>query len=210
MIKLLQNKLKEDNPDSNVIALHCLLHQESLCKSALNLSHVIKPVVNVVNTIRARALNHRQFAALLEDVEAEFGDVIYHNSVRWLSLGKVLKRVWALREEILLFLDMKGIACEFADKMKCEEWKFEFMFSIDIFEKLNELNVSLQGKGLLVHEMLMNVESFKSKLSLVARQSGEGNFCHFPVLKQQKVSSSASSKIKKHLLSLEKEMGNRF
>ena len=71
-----------------------------------------KAFVSVVNTIRARALNHRQFKSLIEDMEVEYEDVIHHNSVRWLSLGKVIKRVWVLHYEILLFLDMKGISCD--------------------------------------------------------------------------------------------------
>ena len=97
---------------------HCILHQESLCKAALDLRHVIDPIVSVVNTIRARALRHRQFKSLLEDLKAEYGDVIYHNSVRWLSLKKVIKRVWSLQDEIFLFLDMKNISHDFVTKVK--------------------------------------------------------------------------------------------
>ena len=115
-----------------------------------------------------------------------------------------------MREEIILFLQMKGIVCDFEEKMSCEEWKYEFMFTIDMFGKLNELNVKLQGKGMLVHKMLENLKSFRNKLSLFARQAGERKFCHFPLMEKQKVSSSASSKVKSHLLSLENEMANRF
>lgn len=141
VVKLVEDKIRKDNPNQAFLSFHCILHQENLCKSALNLKHVVDPVVSVVNTIRARALNHRQFKSLLEDMEAEHGDVLYHNNVRWLSLGKVLKRVWDLRKEILLFLDMKWIACEFVTKMDCDEWKYELMFAADVFEMLNELNV---------------------------------------------------------------------
>ena len=37
--------------------------------------------------------------------------------------------------------------------MECDEWKYELMFTADIFDKLNELNVTLQGKGLFAHDM---------------------------------------------------------
>ena len=147
MVKLLKKILKAEDANSNVILFHCILHQESLCKAALDLRHVIDPIVSVVSKIRARALRHRQFKSLLEDLKAEYGDVIYHNSVRWLSLGKVIKRVWSLQNKILLLLDMKNISHDFVTKVKCEEWRYEMMFADDVFEKLNELNVALQGKG---------------------------------------------------------------
>lgn len=81
-------------------------------------------VDSVVNTIRAMALNHQEFKSLLEDMEADYSDEIYHNSVRWLSLGKVLKQVWELQNEILHFLDTKGISFDFVTKMGCEKWKY--------------------------------------------------------------------------------------
>lgn len=67
------------------------------------MKNVVDAVTKIVNFIRARALNHRQFVALLEENEAEHGDISYHCTVRWLSLGKVLKSVWDLRDQIQEF-----------------------------------------------------------------------------------------------------------
>ena len=53
---------------------------------------MVKPVVSVVNTVRARALNHRQFKSLLEDMEAEYEDVIHHNSVEVVEPGQSDKK----------------------------------------------------------------------------------------------------------------------
>ena len=103
------------------MSFHCILHQESLGKVALDLRHVVDPFVSVVNTIRARALLHRQFKFFLEDLKVEYVGVIYNNSVRWLSLGKVTKRVRSLKDEILLFLAIKNISHNFVTKVKCEE-----------------------------------------------------------------------------------------
>ena len=47
----------------------------------------------MVNFIRARSLNHRQFVALLEKIKTEHGDIGHHTVVRWLNLEKVLRRV---------------------------------------------------------------------------------------------------------------------
>ena len=61
--------MKGEHPLHSVISFHCIIHQESLCKS------VFDPVVHVFNLIRARGLNHRQFKRLLDDMESEYSDV---------------------------------------------------------------------------------------------------------------------------------------
>jgi zinc finger BED domain-containing protein 5/7/8/9 len=76
-------------------------------------------------------------------LESEYSDVFYHTNVRWLSLGKILKRVWNLKDEIVLFLEMKDITVELATQMKRSEWMSDFTFPVDIFDRLNELNVKL-------------------------------------------------------------------
>ncbi|CAI9729984.1 Hypothetical predicted protein [Octopus vulgaris] len=78
LVKLLNDKIKEDFPLHSVLSFHCIIHQESLCKSSLKLKHVIEPVVHAVNLIRSRGLKHRQFRSFLEDVEADFTDVLYY------------------------------------------------------------------------------------------------------------------------------------
>ena len=100
LLKRIQDKVKEENPDQDVILLHCIIHQESLCKSVLQLNHVLDPVVKLVNFIRARELNHHQFITFLEETNADHQDLLYHSRVRWLSLGKVFQRVWELKDEI--------------------------------------------------------------------------------------------------------------
>lgn len=115
IFKLLENKLNAEH----ILLFHGILHQENLCKAALDLKHVIDPVVSMVNTIRARVLNHRQFKSLFEDMDAVYRYVIYHNSVQWMSLCKVLKRIWELKNEILLFPGIKEISSNFVATMGC-------------------------------------------------------------------------------------------
>lgn len=112
----------------------------------------------MINLIRARALQHRQFQALLEDLDIEHSDIICYSSVCGLSLGKILMRVWDLKEEIVMFLEMKGFMCDFFTNIFNEEWKSDFMFAFDIVEQLNELNVKLQGNSLFAHEMYVHVK----------------------------------------------------
>ena len=91
----------------NLIAYHCLIHQQALCaKTGCGLQDTMKTVVESVNLIHARSLNHRRFQnhlALLGD--AEFGDVLlFYNSVRWMSRGAFLERFAALLPHIVSFL----------------------------------------------------------------------------------------------------------
>lgn len=110
--------MKDENPDQDLIFLHCIIHQESLCKSVLQLNHVTDPVVELVNFIRARGLNRRQFITFLEETDADHHDLLYHSRVRWLSLGKVCQRVWELKEEIRSFLDLMGKSGEFPERKR--------------------------------------------------------------------------------------------
>ncbi|GAA6218713.1 toll-like receptor 7 [Lates japonicus] len=51
LLKRIQEGVKEDKPEQEVIFLHCIIHQEALCKSVLQLDHIVKPVVKLVNFI---------------------------------------------------------------------------------------------------------------------------------------------------------------
>ena len=121
------------------------------------------PVVRAVNLIRARGLKHRQFRSFLEDIEADFTDVLYHTNIRWLSMGKVLKRMWDVKAEVVMFFNMKEISCDFSKEMESDEWVCDFAFAVDIMQKLNELNTKLQGKGVFAHELYVEVKEFQSK-----------------------------------------------
>ena len=88
------------NSELKLVFLHCIIHQNVLCKSVLKQNHVTDVVTKTFNVIRTSALNHRLFVSFLEEFETEHGDKGYHTAVRWLSLGKVLKRVRDLRAQI--------------------------------------------------------------------------------------------------------------
>lgn len=209
LLKRIQDKVKEENPEQDVIFLHCIIHQEALCKTVLQLDHVVKPVVKLVNCIRARGLQHRQFIKFLEETDADHQDLLYHSNVRWLSLGKVCLRVWELKGEISSFLESIGKADDFPELCNTE-WLCDFAFAVDILTHMNELNVKLQGKDQFVHEMYNNVRAFKAKLNLFSRQLSNKSFTHLPTLATQK---DAPQHVKKYITSLEdlhREFCRRF
>ncbi|GBM13446.1 General transcription factor II-I repeat domain-containing protein 2A [Araneus ventricosus] len=65
----------QNYPGNNVVFLHCVIHQDALCKSALNMKPVLDAVVKLVNTIRSRGLTHRQYRDFLHSVQSEYSDV---------------------------------------------------------------------------------------------------------------------------------------
>ena len=209
LLNRLQEKVKEENPDQDVIFLHCIIHQEVLCKSILQLNHVMNPVIKLVNFIRARGLQHRQFIAFLEETDADHQDLLYHSRVRWLSLGKVFQRVWELKEEITAFLELMGRSDEFPE-LSDKNWLCDFAFAVDILSHMNELNTKLQGKDQFVHDMYTNVRAFKSKLTLFSRQISNKSFTHFPTLAMQKEATRNAQKYSKSLDDLHGEFCRRF
>ena len=98
LLKRLSDRVGEvDCTRELILFLHCIIHQKVLCKKVLDMKHVVDPVVKVVNFIKARGLNHRQFITLLENCDSDHSGVLCHTAVRWLSMGKVLRRVWDLK-----------------------------------------------------------------------------------------------------------------
>lgn len=66
---------------SDLIGGNCIIHQESLMKA----NNVMATVVSTINYIKSKGLNNRQFKEPLSDLESEYGDLVYHCEVRWLS-----------------------------------------------------------------------------------------------------------------------------
>ena len=57
-----------ENHAGELTVYHCIIHQESLCGKALKIEHVMSTITRVVNLIRAKGLNHRQFKFFLEEI----------------------------------------------------------------------------------------------------------------------------------------------
>ena len=134
-----------------------------MCAKSVKFDHVMKKFVSTINFIKSQALNHRQFQQFLEDVEAECGNLIYYCEVRWLSKGKMLKRLYDLRDEIATFMDMKGkIIPELSD----DNWVRDLAFLVDLTMHFNDLNTKLQGQGQFVHHLYSHVKTFQKKLQL--------------------------------------------
>lgn len=179
-VTLLQKAL-----DRDLLAFHCILHQEALCAQTFPAEciEVMNHVIQIVNKILAKALNHRQFRALLEEVESEYADLLLHNKVRWLSRGEVLRRFVACLEHVNTFLKTKGLNYPQLDDIN---WLEKLHFMVDMTCHLNTLNKSLQEQGNTALQMLEAVLSFERKLTVLARDVQRGTLSHFSSLREFK------------------------
>ncbi|XP_076030406.1 protein FAM200C-like [Oratosquilla oratoria] len=93
--------VKEKAP--HVLTTHCVLHRQALASKTLpkKLKEVMGVVVQTVNYIRGRALNHRLFKKFCDKIGADYGMLLYHTEVRWLNRVRVLPCVVEIRNEIL-------------------------------------------------------------------------------------------------------------
>jgi hypothetical protein len=137
-------------------------------------------VVSIVNFIRSRGLTHRLFRTFLEEVSANYSDLLCHTEVRWLSSGRVLQRFVALRDEIVQLLE--NYPRKFPE-LHDDKWNNDLYFLCDITCHLNEINMQLQGKSKLIFEMITALQSFKMKLQFKSQLS-RGETGHFPTCKK--------------------------
>ncbi|XP_064106917.1 zinc finger BED domain-containing protein 5-like [Macrobrachium nipponense] len=121
---------------------HCCLHREALAvkKMLSDLKETINEVIKVVNFIKAKPLHSRVFASLCQEMGPIHITLLLHTEVRWLSRGKILSRVYELRNEIEVFLreHKSSLLSHFTD----EVWVCKVAYLADIFWKFKELSLS--------------------------------------------------------------------
>lgn len=156
---------KVGHPD--ILSTHCILHREQLASKKMSpeLNEVLSDVINIVNLIRHKALNSRLFEALCEELGSQYTHLLLHAEVRWLSRGKILSRLFALREEVKLFFQQQN-NLKFQELLSDDEWVAKLAYLSDIFSLLNELNISMQGQLKDVFTLRDKIEAFKKKLLL--------------------------------------------
>ncbi|CAM2096980.1 unnamed protein product [Caretta caretta] len=124
-------------------------------------------VVQIVNFICARPLHSHQFVELVAQIETEYGDLIMHTEVCWLSHGKVLDSFLALLPEIKQFLAQKS---QVFPELEDENWIWDVAFFVDITGHLNALKESLQGKNHLLPTLTASVRKFMLHQQLLSTQ----------------------------------------
>ena len=145
-------------------------------------------------------------------MDAEHRHLLLHTEIRWLSRGRSLARVFELREPLQRFLSekMSPLAAHFSD----EEWVAKLAYLCDIFNLLNELNRSLQGKMTTVFQLADKVAALKAKLDLWGRRVNRGIFDMFQtftgILEETEPEPSFTQLVHDHLSLLLKSLSATF
>ena len=90
-----------------VVNVPCMIHREALlAKKLVNQENncQLADVISVATAALKNAKSNRAFQEIVKEIEDE-RRLVYHSEVRWLSRGRVMKRVWKVREEVLLWFN---------------------------------------------------------------------------------------------------------
>ena len=133
----------------HIIQTHCIIHREVFVGKiwhnySLKSTLILSSCVKIVNSIKARPLQSRMFSKLCDKLGSEHTSLLLHTEVRWLSRGKIVERVFKLREKLSIFLQEHnaGLASLVADEI----WLGKLAYLADIFNFLNQINLSLHGR----------------------------------------------------------------
>ena len=89
------------------VVSHCIILQDNLCANVMAFAEVMNNIVQCVNYISEKLLNHRQFKAFQEYLDCGYPDVVYFSAVQWLIRAASLKMIWHLRQKNKLFMESK-------------------------------------------------------------------------------------------------------
>nr|XP_035968516.1 general transcription factor II-I repeat domain-containing protein 2 isoform X5 [Halichoerus grypus] len=180
LVTKLKSKVAMICKDSDLKSVCCIIHPESLCAQKLKMDHVMSVVVNSVNWICSRGLNHSEFTTLLYELDSQYGSLLYYTEIKWLSRGLVLKRFFESLEEIDSFMSSRGKPLP---QLSSQDWIRDLAFLVDMTMHLNTLNISLQGHSQVVTQMYDLIRAFLAKLCLWETHLARNNLAHFPTLK---------------------------
>ncbi|XP_032460522.1 general transcription factor II-I repeat domain-containing protein 2 isoform X2 [Phocoena sinus] len=180
LVTKLKSKVAMACKGSDLKSVCCIIHPESLCAQKLKMDHIMSVVVNAVNWICSRGLNHSEFTTLLYELDSQYGSLLYYTEIKWLSRGLVLKRFFDSLEEIDSFMSSRGKPLP---QLSSQDWIKDLAFLVDMTMHLNTLNISLQGHSQIVTQMYDLIRAFLAKLCLWETHLARNNLAHFPTLK---------------------------
>jgi len=165
-------------------SFHCIIHQENLFAKASGCEETMKTLISIIKQIRGghRALTHRTFREFLEELDAEFSDILLFTEVRWLSKGKCIERLFSLKTEVALFLENEATAeaKELSLLLSNPSFLIKFAFLCDITSFFSKLNLNMQGKYKFIFDLVSAVSNFKRRIIMLEQQFKNGDFKNFP------------------------------
>lgn len=191
--------VREKNPE--IVLTHCFLHREALMMKTIGpaLQEVLNEVVKMVNYIKSKPMKSRIFAQLCIEMESPHQTLLMHTEVRWLSRGKVLVRVYELRNEMAVFFEEEKHEA-YSTKLRDSQWCIKLAYLADIFEKFNTLNKSMQGKKENIITSCEKLNAFFLKLCTWRNLAVDDNFEPFPLVLQYSGDTVAMNLVKPLIL----------
>ncbi|XP_050058667.1 zinc finger BED domain-containing protein 5-like [Aphis gossypii] len=171
------------NIAKNCSSSHCMIHRQALAAKKLSVSFkkALDEVVKIINFIKSRPLQNRLFKILCEDMGSVHTSLLLHTEVRWLFRGKILTRIFELRDEVRAFFLEHNF--ELKDRFLDQMWLLKVAYLSDIFTKINELNFTLQGRHVNVFTAHEKIHAFKKKLDFWKICMSSNKFDCFPTIK---------------------------
>ena len=108
---------------------------------------------------------------MCENLDSDHLQLLHHSEVRWLSKGQVLNHLFELRRQVYMFLqDQRSpLAEHYIDDCFCAK----LAYLSDIFDQLNQLNKSMQGRNSSVFLFADKIEGLKKNIKSLEKK-GEG------------------------------------
>uniref|UniRef100_A0A7M4F4W3 Zinc finger BED-type containing 5 n=1 Tax=Crocodylus porosus TaxID=8502 RepID=A0A7M4F4W3_CROPO len=209
--------VKKEAP--HVIITHCFLYGHALAtKIPTNLKEVLSTAIKVINFIRSRSLNHRIFKRFCQEMGAEYEVLLYHTEICWLSREQVLKCLFELRAEVSLFLKEKENPL--LEHFEREDFIHGLAYLADIFNYMNEINLSIQGPKVTIMDATEKLQAFLAKLLIWKKRVEANILANFQILEevlyqngaeiQNSLSISLKREICEHLETLQNSFKSYF
>uniref|UniRef100_A0ABM5G983 Zinc finger MYM-type protein 6-like n=1 Tax=Pogona vitticeps TaxID=103695 RepID=A0ABM5G983_9SAUR len=192
-----------------VMTVHCVVHRQHLVSKKLSgrLHESLHYVIKAVNIIKSNALNNQLFHKLCEENDEEFERLLLHTEVRWLSKGKCLRRFHELFDTVVEFLESIDPSLSSSLKLR----RLDVAYLNDVFDKLNEVNIKLQGDKINFIKAKGVICSFISKLDLLASNMSRQELHQFPSLaNEHQLQAEDLDIFCCHLKQLKEDMETRF
>ena len=192
-------------------SVHCMIHRQALASRTLpmDMLSTLTAVIQMVNYVKRSALNTRLFSQFCREMSADHTTLLYYTNVRWLSKGNMLDRVFEMRAELREFFQEQG-QLEFAAYFTDLCFVQHLAYLADIFEKLNQLNLSMQGKQTTILNLSDSINSFLQKIVIWKSNAEKSVFAMFERLSLLGDGISIGLGIIEHLAKLMEEFQHYF